>query len=375
MFELIKFNVINYSPSNRFGTSATSDSVVRSVHYKYLHPKEVFVADGVLVPDLIRKKVCTSLFITDKVGLIVVDVQGSSALGGAKPSKGDSKAKHGAKDNFSFVFPYGVTLNVHKPSRALLSSGSSSYPINRPVCSIWESETVGELGGKRGRLVVLGSTEIFADEWIDKEENGKLCDLVLGWLLDLTELDMISERKDDNMADFVPVSSVESLSQTIKPCLQAMDALSVDFTRLFDMQLHRFDTLGVSGVAQLYRALDVPHQTLTLITPQFECPLPKTFPATFPPTMKELPPPALDLFDLDDTFALDEIRLAQLANKCSGGADDLDYFISESANVLKVLPLLAENERSAKHVLFHIFRSVVDYKRGNGGGGSGMGFS
>ena len=29
---------------------------MRSVFYKYLHPKEVFIAEGVLVPDFARKK-------------------------------------------------------------------------------------------------------------------------------------------------------------------------------------------------------------------------------------------------------------------------------------------------------------------------------
>ena len=37
--------------------SINSDSVLRSVFYKYMHPKEVFIAEGTLVPDLIRKKV------------------------------------------------------------------------------------------------------------------------------------------------------------------------------------------------------------------------------------------------------------------------------------------------------------------------------
>jgi hypothetical protein len=37
--------------------SVNNDSVMRSVFYKYLHPKEVFIAEGVLVPDITRKKV------------------------------------------------------------------------------------------------------------------------------------------------------------------------------------------------------------------------------------------------------------------------------------------------------------------------------
>ena len=35
----------------------------------------------------------------------------------------------------SFLYPYGATLNVEKPSIAVLSSGSVSFPLNRPVCA------------------------------------------------------------------------------------------------------------------------------------------------------------------------------------------------------------------------------------------------
>jgi intraflagellar transport protein 52 len=32
--------------------------------------------------------------------------------------------------------------------------------------------------------------------------------------------------------------------------------------------------------------------------------------AVFPPSLKELPPPGLDLFDLDEQFASEKIRMA-----------------------------------------------------------------
>lgn len=63
--------------------------------------------------------------------------------------------------------------------------------------------------------------------------------------------------------------------------------------------------------------LDVKHEPLRLIPPQFETPLPPLQPAVFPPTFRELPPPALDQFDLDEQFASERIRLAQLTNKCT----------------------------------------------------------
>jgi hypothetical protein len=50
-------NVFVGWPLFRYGMSINNDSVMRSVYYKYMHPKEVYIAEGTLVPDLIRKKV------------------------------------------------------------------------------------------------------------------------------------------------------------------------------------------------------------------------------------------------------------------------------------------------------------------------------
>lgn len=44
----------------RFGISINCDSVIRGAYYKYLHPKEVFISDGILVPDIINKRVSLS---------------------------------------------------------------------------------------------------------------------------------------------------------------------------------------------------------------------------------------------------------------------------------------------------------------------------
>lgn len=99
-----------------------------------------------------------------------------------------------------------------------------------------------EAGGQRGRLVVLGSTELFGDDWLDKEENGKLADLLFAWLLGEVELDMASERADADIADYAPIPNLEALSASLKPCLQGMEDLPRDFTKLFDSALFRLDT-------------------------------------------------------------------------------------------------------------------------------------
>jgi len=44
-----------------------------------------------------------------------------------------------------------------------------------------------------------------------------------------------------------------------------------------------------------------------LIVPQFETPLLGLQPAIFPPIPRELPPPPLELFDLDEEFASEKL--------------------------------------------------------------------
>lgn len=83
----------------------------------------------------------------------------------------------------------------------------------------------------------------------------------------------------------------------------------------------------------------------------------------FPPTLRELPPPALDQFDLDEHFASESLRLAQLTNKCSD--DDLEYYVRESADILGILPKLDPERNDAKHILEFIFHKVVSFKKLN----------
>jgi len=225
-----------------------------------------------------------------------------------------------------------------------------------------------DVGQKRGKLIALGSVDIFADDWLDKEENGKLGELLFAWLLDEIVLDMHSlDRLDADLAEFSPIPNIEALSQAIKPCLQALDELPRDFTKLFDMTMFKFDVDLVPQVLNTYEALGVPHEPLTLIPPQFECPLPKLTPAMFPPTMREPAPPALDQFDLDEHFAKEELRLAQLTNKCSQGEEDLEYYIAEAGEILNVIKDLPYGERSAKHILFHVFSRIVSFKKSDNG--------
>ena len=93
-----------------------------------------------------------------------------------------------------------------------------------------------------------------------------------------------------------------------------------DFTKLFTQDLFQVGSSLVPHVIHAYKELEVKHEQLKLIEPNFETPLPPLRPAIFPPTFRELGPPALDLFDLDDSFSSEQVRLNQLTNKCKSGA-------------------------------------------------------
>jgi len=84
-----------------------------------------------------------------------------------------------------FVYPYGATLNVRKPSFPILSSGPVSYPANRPVAAFYMSP-------KRGKLFVMGSMQFLEDEFFEKEDNQKIQEAIFKWLL--TDNDAEFER-------------------------------------------------------------------------------------------------------------------------------------------------------------------------------------
>lgn len=80
----------------------------------------------------------------------------------------------------------------------------------------------------------------------------------------------------------------------------------------------------------------------------------------FPPNFRELPPPQLELFDLDEMFSSADVRLAQLANKCTN-SELISVFFQEkssSSDVNRCLQFhsyIAETEQTLLVVAHFIF--------------------
>lgn len=384
----------------QYGLSINSDAVVRTVYYKYAHPKEVLITDGILNREVKNqvKKLDTRDAAAKAFRLPENKNSKWGKIGGAKAvlEKGDEagpravpKGPSITEDEFSaqlgqqidestsegtgldYVYVQGATVGVQKPAVSVMSSGNIAYPMNRPTVA------VHHVGGQGGRICVVGSTEMFEDRWIEKEENGKLAEFIFRWLdpqggVKLYELD----AEDPDVGESHAIPDTEALAERLRSCLQEGEELPRNFQKLFDAELFQEDFKLVPEVIELYEKLGVPHKPLTLIPPQFEVPMPSLKLATFPPILPEPDPPALELFDLDEEFAGPASKLATLANKCNGGAEeDISFFCTEGAEIVG----LSEDEgakvarkgakvpervvRDPKKVLEKMFQEICNWKK------------
>jgi intraflagellar transport protein 52 len=179
------------------------------------------------------------------------------------------------------VFPYGASLNVKKPSVPILSSGFISFPMNRPIGAVWAQDgvcTPASLSSssssnsntkRNGRLAVLGSMHVFSDDWLEKEENGKLQEILFRWLLRDREINFDPlDAEDPDLSDYNRLPDTQALSERLRSCMQESEELPKDFTKLFDNTLFKFDTSLIPDAVALYKELGVKHEPLTLIPPQ-----------------------------------------------------------------------------------------------------------
>lgn len=110
------------------GISANADAVVRTAHYKYLHPKEALISDGVL------NRALLSSSSSKGAGAGSRDI--AEGLNASGPGADADAAGHGVGSSgkgLDFVYPFGCTLSVQPPAVPILSSGKISYPMQRPL--------------------------------------------------------------------------------------------------------------------------------------------------------------------------------------------------------------------------------------------------
>jgi intraflagellar transport protein 52 len=113
--------------TQHFGITLYQDCVLRTVFYKYNHPKECYIKNAMICPMLLEKN-----------------------LNNTSSSSND--------ENLNLLYPYGCSLDVFKPAMPLIGSGSTSYPAGRPVGAFYYSQL------SKGKLIVFGSGHAFTDK-------------------------------------------------------------------------------------------------------------------------------------------------------------------------------------------------------------------
>lgn len=84
----------------------------------------------------------------------------------------------------------------------------------------------------------------------------------------------------------------------------------------------------------------------------------------FPPVLKELPPPPLELFDLEEAFSSERTRLAQAANKfLSSSVPSIDVEADMELFSLECLQALGMPTTDAKLRLHELAKEMCQFKK------------
>ena len=326
-----------------YGITFHGDSVVRTAFYKYFHPKQCFIDTLTVHPGFLRT--IKNVKKMKKIDLMADDVPGQDDDDDDCPLK--------------IIYPFGQSLDIDpkKPNIAtLFTSGKIAYPMNRPLCAVTTSKT------KKGKLCVLGSMNFLDNSYIDKEENIKVIDGLIKWLLGINNADIVSPSKSVKINDYIYIPNIISISDKVKSCLDEAKEPPANFNDLYDMNMFKIDNELVPESIALYDKLHVKHEILGIIPPQFETPLPPLQLAVFDPIIKDFPVPNLELFDLDEQFASEKIKLAQTTNKCTD--EDLEYYILQCADILGISGKI-DNKNDPKAVLAYVMKSLINFKKLN----------
>lgn len=274
---------------SRYGIALANNSVIRTTYFKYFHPKEVLVTNGLLHEDFLR--------MTEREDTENHPMPSLSGAGSDDKEPHENRTYPG----FKFVFPFGTALTLKAPAVPLLTTGSVSFPVNAHV---FAQSTLGA-----GQVFVAGSWQVFADGYFDAEENAKILDFILNQVRRSKTRRPFQPEKDVSLEagnSAGPAPNIEALSEKLKNCIHETPDISHNFLSQFKHKLFEADFRHLPDAVELYKRLNIPYAPLKTIDPIFETPMLGLTPSVFPPILVELETPRLELFDLDDEFANQE---------------------------------------------------------------------
>lgn len=93
---------------------------------------------------------------------------------------------------------------------------------------------------------------MFDDDQLEKEENGKLQENLFKWLLYEDNIDIEpSGLPEGELSDGHKAPDIGNMSEQLRCCLQESEHVPLDFTKMFDTSLFKFDTDTVPEAIKL----------------------------------------------------------------------------------------------------------------------------
>ena len=158
--------------------------MVRTSYYKYFHPKQCFIDTLTVHPGFL--KTIKNIKKSKKIDLMGEDDMGQDDDDDDCPLK--------------IVYPFGQSIDIDPKKQnisTLFTSGKIAFPMNRPLCAVTTSKST------RGKLCALGSINLLDNSYLDKEENMKVVDGLIKWLLGMNNADIIHPSKSVKLNDYI----------------------------------------------------------------------------------------------------------------------------------------------------------------------------
>ena len=374
-----------------YGIFPENNCVIRTSFHEYPHPKIAHISDGFFHPTF-----------TD-----YADYGGNVRFNGMSlEPKLEGQSTSDSIHKLTVVYPNGCSFRLKAPAVTILCSGTiSSFPAKRSISAVWDGEfarrtqvrNVGAdkevlnlvetietqnnysgQGHRCGRLVVVGSSEMFSDTWLEKEDNRKVWDVLLLYCFyeDLSNVGAVTEEANEvnvvtnprrmferieklygapfptdsrvkrmNSLDLGLVETHEvntdrtsmiapdmnNLSTRLKACLQwewnyqrqcnaPQDTDSDKIAMCKELMNDDILSFGkphlTARIRAMYQELDVPFEPLSLIRPKWECPMPPLQLAVYgAPFCTHIPCLAIEKFDLDEDLSDTFEKLCRRTNK------------------------------------------------------------
>lgn len=186
--------------------TVNSDCVIRTSFYKYFHPKEAYIHNGILNEEVTR--VVNGYSKEPKGG------KHNAFMMGGHDDDEEEYQKESKRTGVDFVYVNGASLKIANPANAILTSGPLTYPCNRAISAVYQHP-------KGGKMIVMGSVSMFNDDYFEQEENSKLMDFFLKYFF-TEEVDLEFPKDDNEGNEYVYVPDIAEIADNLKSCFHVL---------------------------------------------------------------------------------------------------------------------------------------------------------